>query len=509
MGASMGGDTRIVKQPNWFFQLLGQIGLYRRSAGFFLIIGLALLGGGIFLQSSALRAENPVLPADPRLQSDSLLLYTLTKDGSLIFGKTKQSPEVFSTETTYRYRLQVVNRPTEFTSEIAAAVWLPESGTEETIGHRFINNGGALSTSSELIESRVIYFTALDVGTESQLAIEFEIPKNFIQRSALFALQERASELPSALWTSVSIALPALTILLLLVLVVARSRRVSPLKEEVTAPPSRLAPALVGILLRGRLTSRELAATLLDLARRGHLAIHHYSVDDYRFRRLESQEKLEDFEKVLLEQIFGPSANRASSDEVSFSLAQEVFSKRVSQSFILAYRKINALGFFYTNPLRLHRRYQYAGIFLFLLGVVGFFSNLFVFTAIPSLLFFWIGMILSAMFVTHFAKSLPSRTVFGDRELAKWLAFGRYLSSKAPANFASHSQEKYLSYLPYAIIFGVEVEWTQSFYELPFIQPNWYVAANIATIDQFANKVFPLFGYLSHILASSSQPAAR
>lgn len=509
MGTSMGGDSRIAKQPSWFIQLLGQIGLYRRSAGFFLLIGLALLGSGFYLQGSSLKAEDPTLPADPRLQSDSLLLYTLSKDGSLIFGKAKQSPEVFTTDSTYRYRLQVIDRPNEFTSEFTVAVWLPENGSEETVGHRFINNGGAASTSSELIESRVIYFEALDLGIESQLAIEFEIPKNFIQRSALFALQERVANLPSVLWTSVSIALPALTGLLLLILAVARTRKVSPLKEEVTAPPSRLAPALVGILLRGRLTSRELAATLLDLARRGHLAIHHYSADDYRFRRLESTEKLEDFEKVLLEQIFGPSASGTSSEEVSFSLAQEVFSKRVSQSFILAYRKINALGFFYTNPLRLHRRYQNAGIVLFLLGIAGFFANLFIFTAIPSLLFFWIGMVLSALLVMNFAKSLPSRTVFGDRELSKWLAFDRYLSSRAPANFASHSQEKYLTYLPYAIIFGVEVEWTQSFYELPFIQPSWYIAANIATIDQFANKVFPLFGYLSHILASSSQPAVR
>ena len=54
-----------------------------------------------------------------------------------------------------------------------------------------------------------------------------------------------------------------------------------------------------------------------------------------------------------------------------------------------------------------------------------------------------------------------------------------------------------------------EVEWTRRFYDLPFAQPHWYVAADVHTIDEFANKLFPLFGYLSHALAISTQPATR
>lgn len=505
----MGGASRINRQPGLIAQLLRQSGVYGKSFGFFLVTGIALFGGIWLWSNTFLRAEDPALPLDPRLTGENSLVYNLTPVGELVFGATRQSPELFTTEGTYRYRLQVLDRPDQFISELYFVVQLPRAGTEQTVGHRAINNGGAATFSSELLDSQTLLFSAADIGSEAQLAIEFEIPKSFIERSALFSLREQLTAVPPIVWTLISIILPIISALLLLGIAVARVRRVVASKEEVAAPPSRLSPALVGILLNGRLTSRELAATLLDLARRGHLAIHHYTNNDYRFRRLNGNDKLEDFEQVLLEQIFGPAGERANVEEVSFSLAQEVFSKRVSQSFILAYRKINSLGFFYTNPLRLHRRYQLAGALLFVLGVCGFFGTLFLFTAVPSLLFFWIGMILSSLLVTYFSRSLPSRTIYGDRELSKWLAFARYLAAPERANYAAHSQEQYLAYLPYAIIFGVEVEWTQRFYELPFIQPTWYVAGNIATIDRFANTVFPIFGYLSHALALSTQPASR
>jgi len=484
-------------------------GIYSRSLVFFLVAATLIFGLVYFWQSFSLQADQPPTLTDPRVLDEQTLTFNLLPDGTMVQGKSRQDPEIFSTDATYRYRLQVLNRPNEFQPEFRVAVILPQNVTEETVAHRFINNGGALQASSELVENRAILFEATEISSEAQLAIEFELPKTFVTPTAASQLRERLAGVSPVIWTGVSVAFPALSGLLLLLIMASRNRKVAPLKEEITEPPSYLSPALVGILLRGRITSRELAATLLDLARRGHLAIHHYSIEDFRFRRLNGTGKLEDFEQVLLDQIFGVTGQKASAEEVSFSIAQEIFSKRVSQAFILAYKKINDLGFFYTNPLRLHRRYQLAGLLLFVVGAIGFFATLFLFTAVPGLLIIWFGMVVSSLLVTFFARTLPSRTVFGDRELAKWLAFANYMSQPGPVSYAAHSQENYLHFLPYAVALECEVEWTSRFYELPFAQPSWYLAANISTIDQFANKVFPLFGYLSHVLALSSQPASR
>ncbi|MEX2012571.1 MAG: DUF2207 domain-containing protein [Patescibacteria group bacterium] len=502
----MGGESRRVNGESVVGGLFKSVGLYKRSLGIYLLIFVALL---VLFQMRSLRADDPVESFGYTGNPESTVYYDLASDGNVYLGKTRAGAEIFKGDTTYRFRLQVVDTPTEFISELNFVVRLPFNGTEDTVGYRMINNGGADTAQASLYDARTLLFTATNISPQSQLAIEFEVPQAFISRSAIFQLRERLTQLPPALWAGVSIALPALAALILLITTLARNRRVGSIRQVIEQPPSRLAPALVGILLRGRLTNREVAATLLDLARRGHLVIRHLSSDDFRFRRQDGVDKLEDFEQALLDQIFGTSNNQTSAEEINFSLAQEVFSKRVSQSFILAYKKIGDLGFFNTNPLRLHLRYQIAGLLMFLLGVAGFFVNLFLISGAQLFLFFWLGMIISALLVFWFSRGIPARTIYGDRELAKWLGFSNYLTSKEPINYAAHSQEKYLAYLPYAVVFEVESEWTRRFYDLPFFQPDWYIAANINTVDQFANKIFPLFGYLSHVLTVTTQPASR
>jgi hypothetical protein len=495
-----------VSSGGTFASLLGSLGLYKKSLGVFLIILVALIA---FFQIRSLQADDPVINYGFTGHPDTTIYYDLTNEGELYIGRSKVDYEVFATDSTYRYRAQVLNQPNELIPELNFVVNLPFSGTEDTVGYRMINNGGADEAVATLFDPRTILFTATNISRQAQLAIEFEIPQSFVSKTAVFQWRETLSALPPAIWAGISIGLPSLALLILLITALARTRKVAAVRETVEQPPSRLAPALVGILLNGRLNNRGIAATLLDLAHRGHLVIRHISSDDFRFRRHQGVDQLEDFEQALLDQIFGVQSERATAEEINFSLAQEVFSKRVSQAFVLAYKKIGELGFFNTNPLKLHLRYQIAGLMLFILGVAGFFVNLFLITDGQLFLFFWVGMIISSLLVLWFSKAIPARTIYGDRELAKWLAFAKYLSLPDPINYAAHSQEKYLSYLPYAVIFEVETEWTRRFYSLPFFQPNWYIAANINTIDQFANKVFPLFGYLSHVLAVTTQPAAR
>lgn len=502
----MGGESRRVNSGGTFSRLLGSMGLYKQSLGLFLLIAALLIA---FFQIRSLQADDPVINFGFTGHPDTTIYYDFTSQGELFLGRSKVDYEVFKTDTTYRYRAQVLNQPNQLIPELNFVINLPFNGTEDTVGYRMINNGGADEAIATLYDPRTIVFTATNISPQSQLAIEFEVPQSFISKTAVFQWKEALAALPPAVWAAISIGLPSLALLILFITALARTRKVSPVRETTEQPPSRLAPALVGILLNGRLNNRAIAATLLDLAHRGHLVIRHVSSDDFRFRRHQGVDQLEDFEQALLDQIFGVQSEQTTTEEINFSLAQEVFSKRVSQAFVLAYKKIGELGFFNTNPLKLHLRYQLAGLIMFVLGVAGFFTNLFLITDGQLFLLFWIGMIVSSLLVLWFSRAIPARTIYGDRELAKWLGFGRYLSNREPINYAAHSQEKYLSYLPYAIIFEVEPEWTRRFYSLPFFQPNWYIAANINTIDQFANKVFPLFGYLSHVLAVTTQPAAR
>lgn len=502
----MGGKSRGVRSPSLAIELLKSLGLYQRSLGLFLLLVVAVI---IFSQVQALRANDPVESFGFSGDPNTTIYYDLASDGNLYLGRARANAEVFSTDSTFRYRLQVIDQPNEIIPELNFVVRLPFSATEETVGYRLINNGGAGEITSILYDPRTLLFTATNLSTQTQLAIEFEVPRAFITKTALSSIRETLSALPTAIWAGISIGLPSLAVLILLITAMARNRKVVAIRGTIEEPPSRLSPVMVGILMRGRISSRDIAATFIDLAHRGHLIIRHLSNDDFRFRRHSGVDRLEDFEQALLDQIFGVSNERSTSEEISFSLAQEVFSKRISNAFILAYKKIGELGFFSTNPLKLHLRYQLSGLVLFLLGITGFFVNLFLISQGQVFLFFWIGMIISSLLVLWFAKGIPARTIYGDKELAKWMSFRKFLSSKDRINYAAHSQEKYLSYLPYAMVLEVESEWTRKFYDMPFFQPTWYIAPNINTVDQFANKVFPLLGYLSHALAVTTEPSAR
>src|SRR3990167_1629114 len=501
MGSSMG-----------IFNLIGQLvrssGLYGKSLLFFLVI--AGFGGWLFFVGPLNATDVPNNGQSGSNPSGYDITLTLTPSGDLYSQNSKLQTDKNITDKLYQIRYQVLNKPENFIDSLTIAVSLPKPITEDLLGSRFRNNGGAETATSQLLDSQTIVYTATQISTDTQLVLELEVPKAYLTTTALSVLKEKINSWSPAVWLSISIALPLLTLLILFITWLSMNRRV-PLgpSKQIDQQPSRLTPAMLGILLNGRLSSRELAATLLDLARRGHLVIRQVGRDDFRFTRHSASDKLEKFESQLLEQIFGPSSDKATSEEVSFALAQELFSKRVSEAFLSAYQQVNDLGFFYTNPLRLHRRYQVTGIALFVFGLIGFFANVFLFEAERYLLLFWLGMMASALLVTYFSRDLPSRTVYGDRELGRWLAFRNYLTSNEPISYQAQTQDRFLAYLPYAVVLDCEVEWTRRFYDLPFAQPHWYVADGVHTIDEFANKLFPLFGYLSHALAISTQPATR
>jgi len=463
------------------------------------------LGGYWFFWRGGLMASQPAEIIQRNL-SDYELELSLAPDGELFLQKSRLPGNIPLSGNDYLLRWQVINQPSQYIDELKIILHLPSPIDERLIRYQLISNGGALTAYGEYVDSQTIEFVATGIGRNAVLAIQLEVPREYLERSLLGIWQERLATVPLSVWTGISIALPLSTLLVLFMVILARNRRIVVLPERDT-PPSRLKPAMVGILLKGRLTSREIAATLIDLARRGYLIISHREGGDYRFRRLPGSEGLEDFEAELLRQIFGFAGETSSSEEVALAVGG-AFSEQVSQAFILAYRQIMRFGLFYRNPLQVHRRYQLVGVLFFLLSVVGFFANLF-FWQLRYTLIFWAGMMIASLLIIYAAKRLPLRTALGDLELARWLAFGRFLAKREPLHFQSASQDKYLSYLPYAIVLEVEQEWTRRLYDLPFALPEWYLVPRAGTIDDFAAGIFPLFGYLSRLLSASAQPAVR
>ena len=491
-------------------ELLKEVGFYKRSFILFFILAVVVFS---FLKvyGNPLSAEEP---ASDLTTNNTNALYdldlTLNSNGNLYSGNAKLNAENFTTSNTYRIRYQVAKGLAESLDKLTIAVHLPKPGTDQTVSHQFIQNDGTTSVTSELVDPQTVVYTAVGISKNAILTIELEVPKDFVTRSLLANLREKAAAMPIIFWSSISVALPLLTLLLLFGVTLSKIKKNSVPKDKVlTEAPADLRPALLEILIKGRLTSRGLAATFIDLARRGHLIITQYELTNYRFRRHVSSDKLQPFEQELLDQLFGPMGDKVDSEEINLSLSAEIFSQRVSRAFSLAYEQMQELGYYYSNPLALHHKYLLTSIGTFTLGIAGFFANLLLFPDIKYSLFFWIAMIIASFMIGAYSKDLPSRTFLGRQELDKWLSFANYLTENEPIPYSAYSRDRYLAYLPFSIVFDVEVEWTKRFYNLPFAIPSWYNTSGVNTIDEFTNKIFPMFGYLSYTLSLSVQPSTR
>jgi uncharacterized membrane protein len=85
-----------------------------------------------------------------------------------------------------------------------------------------------------------------------------------------------------------------------------------------------------------------------------------------------------------------------------------------------------------------------------------------------------LGFLLSVPLFFAFAPGMPRRTVKGSGEKAKWMAFYRYLKEMGEFRDQAAGAEIFERFLPYAIAFGVEKEWTSRFTALGVVAPVWY-----------------------------------
>lgn len=93
----------------------------------------------------------------------------------------------------------------------------------------------------------------------------------------------------------------SLLIALLIAILALRARRPRPPLPPTgtTTPPDDLAPAIVGALVSGRVGDNQMVATLLDLARRGILAIEPAGRRKAQVRVLDRESQLEGYEEEL------------------------------------------------------------------------------------------------------------------------------------------------------------------------------------------------------------------
>lgn len=256
-----------------------------------------------------------------------------------------------------------------------------------------------------------------------------------------------------------------------------RDPEVGVVAEYITEPPDDLHPGAAGTLIDETAQTRDLVATVLDLANRGVIRMD--TIDgagmsqQYEFELLAHNVPLEPYEQTLLDVIFGagaPAGTKKPMPSIAGAFAAEA--ERINAGF---YKELVDHGYFREPPDKTRARWKQIYKLIPLLAVAiavivflatGQLTGWVVFPLLVGLVFM--------LLADRLSRAMPVKTLAGAEAAAKWRAFRAYLDDIDNRLDLAESKAIFDKYLPYAVAFGLEESWVTKFAYVETPTPEWY-----------------------------------
>jgi uncharacterized membrane protein YgcG len=260
-----------------------------------------------------------------------------------------------------------------------------------------------------------------------------------------------------------------------------RKGRDAPVKlpaEWIPEPPSDLPPGMVGTLIDERADTEDVMATLVDLARRGVLAIQEEKTPgalgigenrDFIYHLENPSLPMRDYERLLVDRLFDGEHERRLSD------LKAKFYTHMNEIQGAIYDAVVAEGYFPARPDRTRHTYAAMGVLvLVLMFGVGCFAAIFLTQFTPYALCLPVALGVSGIGLVILARYMPRKSDKGAEEAAKWLAFKRYMEDIKKYTNVEEVKPIFDRYLPYATAFGLDKQWIQTFAQVDTPPPPWF-----------------------------------
>jgi hypothetical protein len=310
-------------------------------------------------------------------------------------------------------------------------------------------------------------------------------------------------------WVITTIALPVLVFLVLLIMLLIKRKRenIHTPENYLPHPPSNMDPILVGLLFRQRISAREITGEILSLAIKKYLMILQ-KYNGYTLGERQSTTSLESYDRALVDELLKGHLKETLAN-LKEQPQEELFSQAIYRVYNKAYESIAKLGYFVRNPKTVAITYKFYGMVLFFASVIAFFVTPF-FVDPPYITFAFFGTAIASLIIIDLSSKMPYKTKVGQIALEDWLAFRKYLINypDKPA-FNEISQDKFIDYLPYAVVLDCEKEWADHFVSVPFKMPDWYTPyeySEITSLTEFTKSFYPLIDSISATMLSMKEP---
>ncbi len=244
--------------------------------------------------------------------------------------------------------------------------------------------------------------------------------------------------------------------------------------KYVSEPPSDLSPGLAGALIDEKVDTKEVIATIVDLAGRGYLEITDTDKKGPTgkavtiFTRLRPFDDLQGFELTVARALF----DAKHPDQVTTAELKNHFYAHIEPIVGQVYTEVTNRKLFYSNPKK--ARSRWAGYGFLAAVILGVLTVAMALGGLSGWGWFMVGSAMAVAIVWAFAPHMPQRTPNGAQEQRKWEAFRNYLKDLTRFQDMESAKDNFEKYLPYAIAFGVEKEWVRRFEGLTVASPYWY-----------------------------------
>ncbi len=338
----------------------------------------------------------------------------------------------------------------------------------------------------------------------SSVTIVAEVPAGILQSGLGWKLLADATALPDNMWIGIAILAPLLFIIVELI----RQRRREAISTDSPLDPEllRASPAALTVLWRGFVSRRATAATLLDLARRGHVQILVRN-DTLLLYRRESDEPLREHERKLLDRWFGLHWD-SKIHVLAHQNKRELINEQSISINVAIYDEINHYGWFDPPPMFSHWRVLILCFVMTLLFSVLFFT---IFIFIPSatpLLWFLTSWLVCVGLLYTWIPLFVSYTVSGHRALAMMVTTKLHLSANTAIHAAPANATAWEYWLPLAMVLGVAHQWLTRWSNAPFQQPGWLLTDEpIRDFNQFLTILTPVLNIASESIRDKILPA--
>lgn len=401
---------------------------------------------------------------------------------------------------------KVLDKPEEYINDLIVNVKLPEPVADES-EYKILAIHGVESSFAKKVDLQNLEYRAYGVGSMATVTVIAQIPRSAISEPFLPRVIDSLSSLKFNFWVILAIVLPVLTLIYMILFTAFQMRlnKVDQPDQETNQPPMAIPPALVGVLFHQKVGAREVAATLIDLAKRKDIVILDRD-RGFAFGKGRFDDRLLPYEKILLSKIF---RNNITSEQkyIEERIASHLYSKKISIVSAGIYALATRLGYFRYNPRRVHAKYRLYGILAFLLGAAGFVLS-YLLPFLPAFTaLFWVGMMISALIVAFTASRIPLRTPLGNEALSNWLAFRKFLSNPEPIEYSPEVYGLFEQYLPYAVVLDCEASWARRFEKHNFLLPEWFLTDKEGLgLDDFCLALFPIVSYVGRSFAAIREP---